>query len=278
MPHTYECPLRWADMDLLGHVNNVTYLDYVAEARQALLRDAGVDRVATAPVASHQVEFAAPLVFRRRPVLVDSWVVEAGKETLTLAHEIYDTGEDGDAPRRVYLRASSVLRVATTDAERESLAPLRGPGPSWRPVAADAPAAPGAGSDYRAHVRVADLGEDGHVRDVLFFEYFQEARIRYFMDLHTRGQEWSQHVVARTDVDLRAPATHRSAPYVVHSRVGHVGTTSFTILAEMRDGDQVLATARVVMVTFEAQSQRPVPMNAAQRERLLRELSGTAAG
>ena len=36
MPHTYECPLRWADLDLLGHVNNVTYLDYVEEAREAL--------------------------------------------------------------------------------------------------------------------------------------------------------------------------------------------------------------------------------------------------
>ena len=24
-----ECPLRWADLDLLGHVNNVTYLDYL---------------------------------------------------------------------------------------------------------------------------------------------------------------------------------------------------------------------------------------------------------
>ncbi len=31
--HTYECPLRWADMDLLGHVNNVVYVDYLQEAR-----------------------------------------------------------------------------------------------------------------------------------------------------------------------------------------------------------------------------------------------------
>ncbi|HEX6875768.1 MAG TPA: acyl-CoA thioesterase, partial [Nocardioidaceae bacterium] len=31
--HVYDCPLRWADMDSLGHVNNVTYVDYLQEAR-----------------------------------------------------------------------------------------------------------------------------------------------------------------------------------------------------------------------------------------------------
>ena len=36
--HRYVCPLRWADLDLLGHVNNVRYVDYLQEARLDLLR------------------------------------------------------------------------------------------------------------------------------------------------------------------------------------------------------------------------------------------------
>ncbi len=49
MRHRYECPpLRWADLDVLGHVNNVRYVDYLQEARSALLRAclhaAGVER------------------------------------------------------------------------------------------------------------------------------------------------------------------------------------------------------------------------------------------
>ena len=36
--HVYECPMRWADMDLLGHVNNVIYVDYLQEARVDMLR------------------------------------------------------------------------------------------------------------------------------------------------------------------------------------------------------------------------------------------------
>ncbi len=79
--------MRWADMDLLGHVNNVTYLDYVAEARENLF--AG-HPAATAAVARHQVEFVKPLVFRRQPVLVDTWVTDIADDEVTLAHEVYD--------------------------------------------------------------------------------------------------------------------------------------------------------------------------------------------
>ena len=38
MRHVYECPLRWADLDLLGHVNNVIYVDYLQEARVDMMR------------------------------------------------------------------------------------------------------------------------------------------------------------------------------------------------------------------------------------------------
>jgi len=31
--HTSQCPVRWADMDMLRHINNVSYVDYLQEAR-----------------------------------------------------------------------------------------------------------------------------------------------------------------------------------------------------------------------------------------------------
>jgi len=99
--------MRWADMDMLGHVNNVRYLDYVAEAREELLTGTPL---AQAPVSSHQVEFAAPLVFRRRPVLVDSWFTDATDGGVTLAHEVYDVPESAAATRTVHLRVSAPSR------------------------------------------------------------------------------------------------------------------------------------------------------------------------
>ena len=171
MRHTYECPMRWADMDLLGHVNNVVYLEYLAEARENLFSGLPAGR---APVAGHQVEFVSPLVFHRHPVLVDTWVTDVGSNDLTLAHEVYDGGEDGD--RRVYLRASTVVAHRVTDTESDVVDRLRGPAHDWRPVA-DGPGE--SRHTYPVKVRVSDLDERRQASDVIHFEYFQEARIQY---------------------------------------------------------------------------------------------------
>jgi acyl-CoA thioester hydrolase len=266
VPQTYECPVRWADMDMLGHVNNVTYLDYVAEARENLFPDSSVGR---APVRRHQVAFVAPLVFRRRPVLVDSWVTEVGDGSLTLAHEVYDPPKAPEEGRTVYARVSTVLDASLTPRELDRARELTAPAPEWRDIAAkDQPG----GDVYDLTVRRADVDESGLVRDVAFFEYFQEARIKFLMNLHTRGQRWNHHVVAQTDLDYLRPVPHRQEPYAVRSWVGHVGTRSFTIRAEVLDGKAVVARAGVVMVIFDQETQRPTDMPESQRERLLQEL------
>ena len=258
--------MRWADMDMLGHVNNVRYLDYVAEAREDLFSGLPAGR---APVTRHQVEFAAPLVFRRRPILVDSWFTEVTDTSVSLAHEVYDAPEDADGERTVYLRASSVLATELPPAAYERAEAGLAPDHSWRPLSGEV--RPG-GETYSLTVRRADIDEHWFVRDVAFFEYFQEARIKLLMGLHTRGQEWSHHVIARTDIDFLAPVPHRTTPYAVRSWIGHVGTRSFTIRAELLDGDQVLTRATVVMVTFDVETQRPRDMAEEQRVRLLEEL------
>ena len=66
-------PVRWADLDLLGHVNNVTYVDYLQEARVDMLRtqspDTRADDLAEGVVVvRHEVTYVAPLTFRLRPV------------------------------------------------------------------------------------------------------------------------------------------------------------------------------------------------------------------
>jgi acyl-CoA thioester hydrolase len=271
VPHTYECPLRWADMDMLGHVNNVTYLDYVTEAREALFAGHPARR---ASVLRHQVAFVKPLVFHRAPVLVDTWVTDIDQDQLTLAHEVYDQPDDQGSGRTTYLRATTVLDHRVDDEERALLESLRGPEHEWRPVSSDARPA---GRVTPLTVRRSDMDERGQARPGVFFEYVQESRIRYLMDLHTRGQRWSQHVVARTDLDYRAPLSYRQEPYEVHSWVAHLGTRSFTIRSEVCDGDTVLAEAAVVMVTFDLETQSTVEMAGAQRARLEQELSTSAS-
>jgi acyl-CoA thioester hydrolase len=110
--HIYLCPVRWADMDSLGHVNNVTYVDYLQESRVDMLRvhapaRGGEELAEGVVVVRHEVEFLAPLVFRFDPVRIESWVTRIRAASFTMAYEILDEKPDGS--RTVYLRARSVL-------------------------------------------------------------------------------------------------------------------------------------------------------------------------
>jgi acyl-CoA thioester hydrolase len=110
--HIYYCPLRWADMDSLGHVNNVVYVDYLQEARVDMLRvhapvKGGEELAVGTVVVRHEVEFAHPLVFRFEPVRIETWVTQVRAATFTMAYEILDELPDGE--RRVYVRARTVL-------------------------------------------------------------------------------------------------------------------------------------------------------------------------
>jgi acyl-CoA thioester hydrolase len=119
--HVYYCPLRWADMDSLGHVNNVTYVDYLQEARVDMLAvhapETGGEALAEGVVVvRHEVEFVAPLVFRPEPVRIETWVSRIRAASITMRYEILDELPDGG--RRVYTRASTVLTPFVFATER----------------------------------------------------------------------------------------------------------------------------------------------------------------
>ena len=99
-------------MDSLGHVNNVTYVDYLQEARVDMLRvhapaSGGEQLAEGVVVVRHEVEFVAPLVFRAEPVRIESWVTRIRAASFTMAYEILDELPDGG--RRVYTRARTLL-------------------------------------------------------------------------------------------------------------------------------------------------------------------------
>jgi acyl-CoA thioester hydrolase len=119
--HVYYCPLRWADMDSLGHVNNVTYVDYLQEARADMLAvhapaSGGEELAEGVVVVRHEVEFLAPLVFRPEPVRIESWVSRVRAASFTMRYEILDEGPDGR--RHVYTRAATVLTPFVFSTER----------------------------------------------------------------------------------------------------------------------------------------------------------------
>lgn len=284
MRHTYECSVRWADMDLLGHINNVAYLDYLQEARIALmsahpeLSKHGTDEGLV--VVRHELEFLVPLKFRKRPVLIDSWVTQIKAGSFVAAYEIYDEGPDG---RVVYLRASSTLaamvletgsprRISAT--ERAVLETYLDPADARTPV----PAAGESQHVYPVKVRWSDLDPYQHVNNVKYIEYFQEARIQYSMAMHQAGDVFGEFVVARIDVDYRRPIVYREEPYQLHSWISHVGRTSAVFAGEIRDGDTVLASTQVVTVGFDTATQKSAPLPEGHRARLVEQLRASGLG
>jgi acyl-CoA thioester hydrolase len=107
--HVYLCPLRWGDMDALGHVNNGRYVDYLQDARVDLLfRTAGLaedDDGTGLLVARHEVNYRAALHFRTEPVRIELWVSEIRAASFTVDYEILDV----EPSRKVYVDARTRL-------------------------------------------------------------------------------------------------------------------------------------------------------------------------
>ncbi|WP_145813170.1 acyl-CoA thioesterase [Kribbella amoyensis] len=133
--HVYHCPLRWGDLDALGHVNNGRYVDYLQDARVDFLfrtaKDLGADDLETGLlVARHEVQYRAPLRYRPEPVRIELWISEIRAASFTIGYEILDL-----EPRRTYVQAwtrlvpfdfgADRLRRITPE-EREVLAKLVG--------------------------------------------------------------------------------------------------------------------------------------------------------
>ncbi|MGB0099692.1 MAG: thioesterase family protein [Nocardioides sp.] len=265
MRHTYRCPMRWADLDLLGHVNNVVYVDYLQEARVDMFRTVGPgpsadDLAEGVVVVRHEVSYLAPLNFGFEPVTIESWVTEVRAASFTLAYEIF---HERDGVRQVYARARTVLtpyvfaterpRRITAD-ERETLetfletddSPRALPLPRSRPAEV---------VHYPVRVRFSDVDVYGHVNNVKYFEYLQESRIAMTAELW-EGLGPVSTVVAQTDVAYRRPILFRPEAYDAWSWISRVGTRSATIESVICDGDTVLASARVAIVFFDQRSER----------------------
>ncbi|MYU02101.1 MULTISPECIES: thioesterase family protein [unclassified Streptomyces] len=114
--YTYPLPLRWADADTYGHVNNSLFLTYLEEARTRMFNDLlpadEAERRQYAFVVSQStVDYRAPLVYREEPVNVDVWVVSCRGARLELGYAIRDAD-------RTYAEATTKMAAYNLDTGR----------------------------------------------------------------------------------------------------------------------------------------------------------------
>jgi acyl-CoA thioester hydrolase len=95
-PAVVERPVhvRFSDIDLLGHVNNLQYLEYAQIAQVDLLtgvlREARIEGSVTTVIARSEIDYVGQMVLRPEPYAVRSRVVDVGDTSVAFEQEIRD--------------------------------------------------------------------------------------------------------------------------------------------------------------------------------------------
>jgi acyl-CoA thioester hydrolase len=244
-------------MDAQGHVNNAAYVDYLQEARVDFLLSGPpvMQRLLASGVLviSHQVEYLRPIeAFGHRLLDIDLWVDSVGASRFVIGYQLLD-GEALAGRARTALVPYDIgtdsLRRLTGD-ERGVLSATLAPA---EPLRALPKVTAGDRFVYPLRVRWSDLDSYGHVNNVKYYDYIQEARIALFSAAlgwpaaDNTGEVW---LVVRQDVDYLKPMDFRSDPYEVGTAIAGIGNRSLTLQAEIRDpmARTTYAKARTVVV------------------------------
>jgi acyl-CoA thioester hydrolase len=109
----------------------------------------------------------------------------------------------------------------------------------------------------KQYVRWGDLDAFGHVNNATYLVYAQEARY-----------EWSkmiEMVVARAEVDFLAPIYQGDIFLDIEIWVNKIGTSSFGVTYEMKNGTELVAVVKSVQVTVSMETKKSRPLTDAER-------------
>jgi acyl-CoA thioester hydrolase len=127
---------------------------------------------------------------------------------------------------------------------------------------------------FHCPMRWSDMDAYGHVNNVVFLTYLEEARVEMFYDLASQGAGRTDAdreadpenggllasgvVVARSEIDYKKPLVHRYQPVPIDVWVSRIGGASFHLRYEVHDeGGVVYATAASTLVTYDFRAAAP---------------------
>lgn len=111
-------------------------------------------------------------------------------------------------------------------------------------------------------LRWGDCDQLGHINNVYYLEYTQEARLRYFRQWHSSGVHVGSVVVRRVEVDFGRSLLYSAGVINVEVSILKVGNSSFTMRHRILDREGVVyasVDAVMVVVDLEAGTPRQLP-------------------
>ena len=118
-------------------------------------------------------------------------------------------------------------------------------------------------------MRWQDMDAYGHVNNVQFLTYVEEARVEMFQAAPLAGLDpvTSGVLVAASDIRYLKPLHHRHSPVPIDVWVTKVGAASFSLAYEVHDDDgTVYARASSVMVPYDFVAERPRRLTPDERD------------
>ena len=107
-PVTVRFPIHWAEMDILGHVNNARYFTWFETVRMALFERVGIPY--TGPLESGPIlaraecDFLAPVVFPA-DIVAGTRIESLGRTSFVMGYQI----SRADAPEKAVARGRGVV-------------------------------------------------------------------------------------------------------------------------------------------------------------------------
>ena len=116
------------------------------------------------------------------------------------------------------------------------------------------------------HRRFSDLDPLGHVNNVVFHDYLQEARMGMVHDLDLVRSATFAQVVVKQEITHRKPLLLSPEPIIIETWIVHLGNSSYTIGYRILDehGD-LAAEASTLMAVVDPESGRPIRIHAELR-------------
>ncbi|MFD3451016.1 acyl-CoA thioesterase [Streptomyces sp. NPDC058691] len=121
---------------------------------------------------------------------------------------------------------------------------------------------------YPCPMRWSDMDAFGHVNNVVFLRYLEEARVDFMFRLAPGEGSASftgGSVIARHEIDYLRPLVHRHEPVTVETWVTKVGAASMTVAYEIKDGETVYVRASTIVVPYNLEQGRPRRITAEER-------------
>jgi acyl-CoA thioester hydrolase len=131
---------------------------------------------------------------------------------------------------------------------------------------------------HDAQVRWSDPDMLGHINHARYLSYFEDARMALLAGSPSGlvGSSDSRgYIAARVTVDYLRPVEFRPRLTLrVTTGVGRIGTSSWTLVARMYDGDDEVARSETVLVAYSYEQRRSRPLDDDERAYWEQMLSG----